>query len=309
MSTIRFFLFGKFRIEADAKLIQKIEPRKAEELLVYLLLYRDQPQSREHLAEILWGEISPEQSKSYLRKALWQLQSILEPYLGPDILLIDGEWLQINPQYNFWLDIEVLDTTFRNTQGIRGKDLDERQARSILEAVNTYSRDLLEGWYQDWCLYERERLQHLYLTMLDKLMDRCEARKDYENGLMFGERILQYDRARERTHRQLMRLYYLAADRTSSLRQYQRCVAALKEELDVDPAERTRSLYEMIREDKLEPPAESNNSGKNKKRESEEPLSMLFNHLSKLHKSLSQIQRQIAQDMQVIQKTMEGDQS
>ena len=309
MSVIKFFLFGKFRIEVDAKVIQKIESRKAEELLGYLLLYRDQPQSREHLADVLWMEIEPEQSKAYLRKALWQLQTILESYGVQGMLLVDGEWLQVKPHFDFWLDIKVLEEAFRNTQGARGKDLEEGRVKSIKDAVEIYRGELLQGWYEDWCLYERERLQHLYLAMLDKLMDYCEAHEDYENGLIYGEKILQYDRARERTHRRLMRLHYMAGDRTTALRQYQKCMTALKEELDVEPADRTRFLFEMLREDKLETPFQPHRVGKNKGSETEEPLNMLFSHLSTLHKSLSQIQTQIAQDIEVIQKTIKNNPS
>ena len=331
MNIIKFFLFGKFRIEADANLLHKFEPQKAKELLVYLLLYREQPQSREHLADALWRELAPEQSKAYLRKALWQLQTILESCGGQGMLLVDGEWLQINQDFDFWLDIEIVEKIFKNTQGVRGKDLEKEQARSIQEAVNTYRGNLLEGWYQDWCLYERERLQFLYLAMLDKLMDYCESHEAYEKGLLFGERILQYDRARERTYRRLMRLHHLAGDRTAALRQYQRCVAALKEELDVGPADRTRLLYEKIRADKLEAPAQPNRvnneryqprgkprtpssaasggvlnpEGNKKSNDTEEPLSMLFSHLNTLHQSLSQIQTQLGDDLKVIQKTLE----
>lgn len=305
MSAIKFFLFGKFRIEADAKVIPRIEPRKAEELLGYLLLYRDQPQSREHLADVLWGEIGPEQSKSYLRKALWQLQSMLESYCGQGMLLLDGEWLQVNPLFDFWLDIEILEKAFMHTRGVRGRNLEEEQAKSIRNAVEVYRGDLLEGWYQDWFLYERERLQYLYLAMLDKLMDHCEAHEDYEDGLIFGEKILHYDRSRERTHRRLMRLYYLTGDRTAALRQYQKCVATLKEELDVEPADHTRLLYERIRAGRFENPTKPNRMGKNQPSETEEPLNKVLSHLNSLHKSLSQIQTQLAEDLQVIQRTLE----
>jgi len=94
---------------------------------------------------------------------------------------------------------------------------------------------------------ERERLQAMYLAMLHKLMSYCETRADYVSGLQYGARALRYDRAHERTHRHLMRMLYLQGDRTAALRQYERCVSALKEELDVSPTERTRALYQRIR--------------------------------------------------------------
>ena len=63
--------------------------------------------------------------------------------------------------------------------------------------------------------------------------------------------ILQYDRAREHTHQQMMHLYYRAGYRTGALRQYERCVTSLREELDVGPSRRTIALYEQIRNDRL----------------------------------------------------------
>jgi DNA-binding SARP family transcriptional activator len=92
----------------------------------------------------------------------------------------------------------------------------------------------------------------MYMMMLDKLMDYCERNNQYEMGLSYGVRILQHDGARECTHRQMMRIYYLAGDRTAALRQYQRCVEALAEDLGVKPERRTVSLYEQICADQLE---------------------------------------------------------
>ena len=124
---------------------------------------------------------------------------------------------------------------FNLTRGTPGRQLDAQNVQILQNAVELYRGDLLEGWYQDWCLFERERLQNMYLTMLDKLIDYSEANELYEAGLAYGAHILRHDRARERTHRRLMRLHYLARDRTEALRQYERCVSSLDKELGVEP--------------------------------------------------------------------------
>ena len=116
----------------------------------------------------------------------------------------------------------------------------------LRQAVDLYNGNLLEGWYQDWCLFERERLQHIHHMMLQKLMDHCEARQDYEAGIEYGMRILRSDLARERTHRGLMRLHYMAGNRTEALRQYERCAAILHQELEVEPDQQTVALYKQI---------------------------------------------------------------
>ncbi len=127
------------------------------------------------------------------------------------------------------------------------RELNEEDFLSLQQAVDLYQGDLLEGWYQEWCISERERFQAIYLLLLNKLVQYCEIHRKCEIGLVFGEKLLRHDRAYERAHRQMMRLYFLAGDRTGALRQYQRCAVALKEELDVEPSERTVLLYEQIK--------------------------------------------------------------
>ena len=49
-----------------------------------------------------------------------------------------------------------------------------------------------------------------------------------------------------------MRLQFLAGNRTGALRQYERCVIALDQELGVKPAKWTTELYDQIRADQLD---------------------------------------------------------
>jgi DNA-binding SARP family transcriptional activator len=295
-------------MQAEGNIIYGLETRKAEELLCYLLLYRDRPHPREHLADVLWGEISSSQSKNYLRKTLWQLQSGTDAiFQNSDcrrILSIDGEWIQVNSDSDIWLDTSVLEEAYDHVRGRLGRVLTEDEAQSLEQAVSLYRGNLLEGWYCDWCLYERERLQHLYLALLDKLMDYCEAFQLYENGLSYGERILRHDRARERTHRRLMRMHYLAGDRTAAIRQYKKCVEALHEELGVEPAKRTRVLLSMIQTDQLDEKPNELLSDMSKSEEQNDPLQRVFSRLIFFHDTLTRLQANLYKDIQAVRKAM-----
>jgi DNA-binding SARP family transcriptional activator len=163
------------------------------------------------------------------------------------VLEADANWVQFNSKAEVSLDVAVFEQVFASVNGRPGRELDEQTAQSLHAALELYQGDLLEGWYQDWCLFERERLQNMYLTMLDKQISYCEACHKYELGLVYGTLILHYDRAHERTHRRLMRLQYLAGDRTAALRQFEKCANALEKELGVKPDARTMRLYEQIR--------------------------------------------------------------
>lgn len=307
MSILNVRLLGKFSARRGEQALDGLDACKVQELFCYLLLQRERAHPRESLAALLWGESTTSQSKKYLRQALWHLQTALDDQDEANdsrVLLVDAEWVQINPQAELWLDVAVFENLFDACRRGPDEEFDEKCARSLQSAVELYQGDLLEGWYQDWCLYKREELQHIFLSMLDKLMIYSEARRHYEQGLAYGERVLRYDRARERTHRRLMRLQYLAGDRTEALRQYERCVAALNQELSVKPAKRTTALYEQIRADQLDIPAELQNGPMDE--HASPALPEVLGRLKILQEALTDIQRQIQQGIQAAELALKN---
>jgi DNA-binding SARP family transcriptional activator len=257
VNTLHVELFGKLSLQRDGQALSNLSA-KALELLCYLLLYRDRAHTRETLSAMLWPDASLALSKKYLRQTLWQLQTVSEHLADREqteaeaLIMLNPGWVRINPSAAWWLDVHTFECEYVLTCDIPGENLTDQQAQSLEEAIALYHGDLLETWYQDWCIYERERLQLTYLAMLEQLMRYCEVRQLYTKGVAYGQAILRYDRARECTHRQLMRLHYLASDRTGALRQYDRCVAALQKEFELKPSRDTQALYDQIRSDRLE---------------------------------------------------------
>jgi DNA-binding SARP family transcriptional activator len=136
-------------------------------------------------------------------------------------------------------------------RNIPGHRLSDHQAQGLREAIGLYRGDLMETADHDWCAYDRDRLQLTYLAMLEQLMDYCAADRLFTEGMRHGQTILRYDPARETTHRRLMRLSYTAGDRTSAIRQYERCATVMAEEFGVRPSAQTMALYEEIRADRV----------------------------------------------------------
>lgn len=309
MSTLRISLFGKFDVRYGEHRLIGLDAHKGRELFCYLLLYQDRSHPRESLADLLWGDHPTAQSRNYLRKALWQLQSTLDAQTDSvkgQFLLIESEWIQLHPQADIWLDVTIFEQVFSLVHGIPGRDLLQEQVQALRDAVELYRGELLEGWYQEWCLYERERFQFKYLTMLDKLMDYGEANREFENALLYGERILRYDRARERTHRRLMRLQYLAGDRTAALRQYERCVRALREELGVEPAERTLMLRDLIIDDRLDKMIQAPTEVEIASNTGADPLPEVLSRLKQFHEILTNIQHQLQQQIWTVESALSG---
>lgn len=296
-------LFGNFQVQRDDQDLNGWNARKVQELFAYLLLYRERPHTRLVLAELLWPETTPEQSMKYFRQALWQLQTSL----GCNVLEVNAESVYLKPGADLWLDVMEFERACAHVQGITGEELDEQRAHKLQAALKLYRSDLLEGWYHDWCLFERERLQRLYLAMLEKRMAYCEAHAEFEAGLDCGTCALRYDVAHERIHRRLMRLYYMSGDRTAALRQYERCVTLLREELDVDPSERTVALYEQIRSGRLSSPGQIvTRDHEHSTAGTPLTLDQALVHLKQLKTSFNKTEQQLQEAIQSIEATLNG---
>jgi DNA-binding SARP family transcriptional activator len=304
MSQFQVHLLGKFEAVADDQVTACFGSRKVQELFCYLCIHRQRAHLREALASMLWTEKSGTQSRKYLRQAVWQLQHVLGALVESvegQVLLIEPEEIRINPKVNLWLDVSELEEAFTLTRKIPGKELSDEQAHRVMTAVQLYRGDLLEGWYQDWCLYERERLENIYLTMLHNLIEYCETHREYESGIDYTRRILAHDRASERSYQALMRLEYLAGDRTAALRAYERCIVVLHEELDVEPSTSTVALFVQIQTDRLsDPPMPAPSRSIVHSDLALEP--QLLARFKKMQEILDGLQRQVQEDIQMLER-------
>ena len=228
MSTgLQVRLFGRVVVLRDDRPVP-ILSSKALELLCYLLLHRGRAHTREALSRLLWPDAPEGQAKKYLRQTLWQLQTNLASGSGPDdlpLLDVQAGRVRVNPAAPWWCDVDVVERAHHRYRDRPDRGAGRRRPAALEHAVALCAGDLLDGWSQDWCVRERDRLHLVHLDLLERLTDHCVARGDLARGLAHGNRLLQLDPAREVTHRQLMRLYAVAGDRTGALRQYRRCVA------------------------------------------------------------------------------------
>jgi len=217
-------------------------------LLCYLLLNRQRAHHRERLAAVFWERHPTRVARKYLRNSIWKVRQILRSAGAPanEYLSVGNDSVSFQCSSRYWLDIEAFEAKVLPYQDIAGQQLTASQVTHLEEAVDLYVGDLLEGIYEDWCLYDRERLRLLYLNALGKLMVFHEVNGTYERGLACGERILAQDDTREKVHRQMMRLYWLSGNQSAALAQYKRCAQILREALDVPPMEATTGLYRRM---------------------------------------------------------------
>jgi hypothetical protein len=119
-------------------------------------------------------------------------------------------------------------------------------AQAIESALPLYVGELLEGFYEDWVLAERERMRAIYMNALSRLMRYYKQQSAYAESLAYGEMLLRGDPFREDIHREMMRLYVLNGQRPLAVRQYEICRTILASEMDIQPMDETQRLYAQI---------------------------------------------------------------
>ena len=247
IDTLRIYTFGGFQVYRNHELIDGFPTRKAESLFCYLILNRHRFHPREVLATLFWGESEPKNARHCLCTTLWRLRRVLESNPSTNsYLLIGRDQIRFNPESCYWLDAEEFEGKIHLAEGVKPADMNEPQLLALEEAVKLYRGDFLDGFCDDWCLYERERLQQMLLRTLAKLMVDHGREGRYEKGIAHGQRILSLDPLREEVHRELMRYHLLAGRRACAVQQFHVCRGVLREEMDIEPMPETWALYRKM---------------------------------------------------------------
>jgi oligopeptide transport system substrate-binding protein len=234
MGGLQAHFLGTLDIHYDGRQLTKPATLKSQSLLAYLILHRDQPQPRDRLVGLFWGNRPERKARSSLSTALWHIRCCL-----PDerFILSDPHTVQVDPQVDLWLDVDEFES-HASRDDIAG----------LQSAVALYRGDFLDGFYDEWIINERYRLEALLLETLARLMAGREARGEHEAALATALRLLDHDPLREDAHRAVMRAYCRLGHRNSALNQYRRCQEILQQELDVKPMVETTELHQAILE-------------------------------------------------------------
>jgi DNA-binding SARP family transcriptional activator len=249
MGVLRISLFGDIRVAHEGGRTEVRVTRTVQALLAYLLLYRHRAHPREVLADLFWGGRSEDRARGCLSTALWRLRRVLEPDGVPPgtyLLTTPASDIRFNCESSHWLDVEVFEEEVGQVLGHPVDVVEAAAVEELQQVVDLYTAELLEGFYDDWALRERERLRMLYLNSLAYLMRYHGHQRAYEEALAWGRLILEYDPLREEVHREVMRLYEESGQRALAVRQYQICCEILATELGVPPMEETQAQYAQI---------------------------------------------------------------
>lgn len=195
--------------------------RRQQRLIASLALMGTRPRS--YLAGLLWPESSDHQAAGNLRSAVFKLRhqmpALLDPSLDP-LRLHDGIVIDLD--------------------GLR------RAAQQALAGTNPgpgtedllFGSELLPGWYDDWVMYEQERLRGLRVLALEALARRHLDGGNYEAAMSAARFAAALEPLRESAHKIISQAQTGSGSHADAQRTLIEFRRRLWNEMGVSPAER-----------------------------------------------------------------------
>ncbi len=243
-TSLHIRLLGDFSLIYADRQVTALNAMRLQSLLAYLVLHRDIPQPRQHLAFLFWSDTTEAQARNNLRQLLYQLRQVFPPV--DRFLSADTHMLHWQPVIPFHCDVVDFEEALARADAARQVNDQPALQAALEQADSLYRGDLLPGCYDEWILPERERLRQRHLQALEQLLRLFEAQGDIVTAIGYARRLLTLDPLSEDLYRRLMHLHTLNNDRASALHVYHTCVLTLQREMGVDPAPATREAYERI---------------------------------------------------------------
>jgi DNA-binding SARP family transcriptional activator len=207
-------------------------PDGSKRLLVFVALANGKV-DRRYAAGTLWPVGTDERAAGNLRSALWRLRCA-----GIDLVDSDKQGLMLRP--GTAVDVSVVwDWAERLADGTA--------AQSDLHAVNwrNAALDLLPGWYDDWVIFERERIRQRLLHALETLSRLLVAAGRCAEAVEAAICAVSADPLRESANRVLIEAYLAEGNLVDARRAYERYRDIISRELDAEPG---AELVRLVRD-------------------------------------------------------------
>jgi DNA-binding SARP family transcriptional activator len=220
MVTIR--LLGRPAIERDGNPAKPPRGRKAWALLAYLLV-ADRPRSRQHLAQLLFGD-----ADDPLGALRWTLAELRRALGIPGVLA--GDPVATGFGDDVAIDVRSLTADVGDPAGLLAVD------GELLEGVHVAGNP----GFESWLLVERHRISASLETRLRHTAISLLAGSRPVEAVAYASRAVECNPLQEGNHELLVRCLAMAGDRAAAERQVAVCRDLLRRELGTEPSDALR---------------------------------------------------------------------
>ncbi len=229
-------LFGGFELRVNQRVVV-LPTRQCRLLLAYLFTHGAQFHQRSLLAGLLWPDQTERRALRNLSDALWRTtQALRRADYHPSLWDKRRDSVGLAAPEHCWCDVQE----FRDVVG-RGQD-----PAAWARAVLLYRGEFMEGFYEDWCLQERDWLRDRYLQALASAARTKLSDGALNEALTLGQRWCAVAPWSEEAHRHLMVCYARLGRPGDCMAQYVRCTEVLAQEFGAEASDETKELYATL---------------------------------------------------------------
>ena len=243
---LKILALGEPMVQLDEQPITRWRMARAMELCFYLLECA-RPMRKEQIITALWEEVDEQISQTfystihYLRKALGG-ESTIRSKAG--IYTLD--LTSIYGPYGIWYDVAAFEEQYALGKQALAEEEDGTAKTAFSTMVELYRGDYVQPFYNDWCNMRRDKLKRTYLDAHEQLAHIAWRAEEIEECVEHWQQMLAVDMCLEEAHYWLMRCYIRQGKRGLALRQYQRCMETLQQELGALPGTAIQNLYRRL---------------------------------------------------------------
>ncbi|MEJ2123164.1 MAG: BTAD domain-containing putative transcriptional regulator [Alphaproteobacteria bacterium] len=238
---VNLTLLGGFDIRRSDGGAIDVPGQKDRALLAILGIEPGQTFTRDKLASLLWSDHGEQQARDSLKHALTRLRRYFRA-ASPTTVITDRQSVRLDP-------------AVVRSDVVTFEELVAKGSRQSLEqATSLYRGDLLEGTrirdsaFEEWLLFERQRLRRLAEEALTELLTLIVASGDFERIGGPAQKLISIDPLNEQAYRAMMMAHAAHAQVPQALKLYEILCDGLRREFGVMPARETEQLAERIRQ-------------------------------------------------------------
>lgn len=210
-------------------------PLSVQRLLSFLALSGRSLQRR-YVADTLWPDAEENRAQANLRTALWRLHS-----LNVAVVTVTPQELALSP--DVWVDAQQLHQAAREHR--RTNTLPDPETLLDLRG------DLLPGCWDGWLAFDRERLRHEAISLLEASGHACMSQGDNHLATLLGLCAVDCDPLRESANLLVVQTRLADGDLVGALQHADRYAKLLAAELDIPPPPALDELLWRHRRERL----------------------------------------------------------
>lgn len=223
-------------------------PEGGKRLIAFLALAGRRVERRV-VAGALWPMVVNERAAGNLRSVLWRLRGA-----GLDVVASDNNAIQLAE--GTVIDLQLMfDWATRLIEG-RATDTDLAMGTWRLNPL-----ELLPGWYDDWVVFERERLRQRVLHGLEALSRLLVTEQRYAEAVEAAMAVVTADPLRESAQRLLVEAHLAEGNVSEARRSFETYSELVYQELLVPPGAELAALLGASSRPTPQPPAADRHPG------------------------------------------------